>query len=79
MGAVLSYFDSRIRKCDRRLDDIEAQVTKQEMDLRFLISDLYAQLESLYHKIEDVEFIAATDHKVTFRRTKHVSLPDKFN
>ena len=48
MGTVLSYFESRLRKCDTRLDDLEAQVTKQEIDLRFLIGDLYAQLESLY-------------------------------
>lgn len=79
MGSVLSYFEARLHRCDRRLDDLEAQVTKQEMDMLFLVRDLYKELESLYHKLEDVEFAAALDNKVRFRRAKHASLPDRFD
>jgi hypothetical protein len=52
MGSVISYFEARLHKCDRRLDDLEAQVTKQEMGVLYVIRnvymDLYKELERMY-------------------------------
>jgi uncharacterized coiled-coil protein SlyX len=75
MGAIVSYFEKRLHRCDRRLDDLEAQVTKQEIDIRLIINDVVQELHTVYHKLEDIAFMSALESKVRYRRTKHMSLP----
>ncbi|KAG5188944.1 hypothetical protein JKP88DRAFT_287030 [Tribonema minus] len=63
MGNILNYLEGRLGRCDARIDDLEAQVTKQEIELRMMLFDVYKQLESLCQKLDDIGFVTQTEQK----------------